>query len=65
LAWQAFEDDKCPGCANPMSESTAFEHRTSWQVEMVTCHACKMRAAKSDGAGDGEFHVVTMKDGHG
>ena len=65
MAWQAADDDKCPGCSNPMSDSTEFDKRTMWQVETVTCHACKMRAAKSDGASDGEFHVVTMKDGHG
>jgi len=65
LAWQSIEDDKCPGCGNPLSESTSFDNRTGWQVETVTCHACRLRAARSQGAADGEFHVVTAKDGHG
>lgn len=64
LAWQTQDDDKCPGCANPLSESTSFDLRTSWQVDTVTCHACKLRASK-DGAGEGTFHVVSAKDRHG
>lgn len=62
LAWQLLDDDKCPGCANPLSETTLFEKRMDWQVEAVTCHACKAREAKSDQASAGTFQVVTAKD---
>lgn len=65
LAWLAVDDDKCPGCSNPLSESTSFENRTDWQVEVVTCHACKHRAAKSDQQGDGDYLVVTPRSDNG
>jgi transcription elongation factor Elf1 len=66
LAWQSLEDEpSCPGCGNDLAVSTDFEKRLGWQVETVTCHACRLKDARSDGASAGDFVVVTRKDGRG
>jgi hypothetical protein len=66
LAWQSLEDEPaCPGCGNDLADSTDFEKRAGWQVEKVTCHACRLKDASSDDVRPGEFVVVTRRDDRG
>lgn len=43
LAWQAEEDSKCPGCAQPFSESTDVEAEEDYDTSAIVCHACADR----------------------
>jgi len=61
LAWLEVDDDRCPGCGNPLSESTDHELRADWQAEKVACHACRVKDAKSDQQSPGEFVVVSRR----
>jgi hypothetical protein len=61
LAWQEIDDDRCPGCGNPLTATTDFELRTEWQVERVSCHACRAKAAEAQEVEPGVFLVVTPR----
>lgn len=60
LAWLHVEDDRCPGCGLPLSETTEFEQRADWVGDEVTCHACRVRGAHAEqrDRGPGEFVTV-------
>lgn len=62
IAWQQIEDDRCPGCGNPLSETTQFELRTEWVAEDVSCHACRTKQVGASDYEPGVFRVVTRRD---
>lgn len=62
VAFQLNEDEgRCPGCGNLLSESTDFALRMEWEAEEVTCHSCRVKHAKAEGKGPGEFVIVRRK----
>jgi len=61
LAFDKFDDDRCPGCGNPLSETTDMTFRAEWVAETVGCHACRVKDAKSDRPGPGEYVIVTRR----
>lgn len=45
MAWQAEQRDRCPGCGNPLAETTDDSRRHLWRVVSQTCAACEHKAA--------------------
>jgi hypothetical protein len=66
VALQLNEDEpSCPQCGNVLAESTDFEKRHDWQVQTVTCHACRVKHAATEDHRPGEYVVVTRRDADG
>ena len=43
LAWQADENDRCPGCHTPWDTATDKALSDQWEADPVKCHVCAER----------------------
>lgn len=44
MAWQEEQDSLCPGCAQPLEESTDESLKDQWVAHEVTCYSCMAKA---------------------
>lgn len=52
IAWQTVQDDRCPGCGQPRSESMHPDNDDAYEAKAWVCHACAAKTRKADAIAD-------------
>ena len=54
IALLAEEAEECSGCRQPLSISTDKKTQGTWQVDRITCEACRIIEASVDNDNEGK-----------
>lgn len=59
LEWQRMQDELCPGCGQPRTESFSADYADAYVATVQRCHACAEQARTAEAQGK------AMDDTHG